>query len=173
MSFLFDRFAASAGTRRQRQRALVLVFPRSNVIGGRRRRTLVPRLGGRSGALQRVLRRGTGYQVGDAAHHVGFCELAVLAQVETVVIVVAAAVVTATRVVVRSEISLTVLVTVVEKHCAIRYISSYSRNCFRLNLPISSCTIARKLTRLYSITLKQPGNILFIETYCLFTVVLE
>ena len=112
MSFLFDRLAGgrrAAG--RQRQRALVLVLSRRHVIGRRRRRALVLCLGGPR-ALQRVLRR----RAGDAARHVALCKFAaVLAQMETVVVVVVAVVV-ATAGVVRGKISLAVFVVIVHEH---------------------------------------------------------
>ena len=108
MSLLFDRLAGGRrAARRQRQRALVLVLSRRHVIG-RRRRALVLGLG-RPRALQRVLRCGADR---DAARHVGLGKFAVLAQMETVVIVV----VTAAAGVIRGEISLTVLVMIIQKH---------------------------------------------------------
>ena len=109
MSLLFDRLAGGRrAARRQRQRALVLVLSRRHVIGRRRRRPLVLGLG-RPRALQRVLRCGADR---DAARHVGLGKFAVLAQMETVVIVV----VTTAAGVIRGEISLTVLVMIIQKH---------------------------------------------------------
>ena len=116
MSLLFDRFAGAA--RRQRQRALVLVFSRRHVIGRRRRRTLVPGLGRRPGTVQHnVLRAGTRHQVSGAACHIRLRNLTVLAQRKAVVIVVVVIVVAvAAAAVIHAEISLAVLVMVVQKH---------------------------------------------------------
>ena len=52
---------------------------------------------------------------GDAARHVGLGKFAVLAQMETVVVIVVVAVIAAAGVV-RAEISLTVLVVIIQKH---------------------------------------------------------
>ena len=118
VSLLFDRLSGRRrrSARCQRQRALVLVFPRRR---HRRRRTLVPDVGRRPRTLQRVLGRGTGYQVSGAARHIRLCCIfAVLAQRKTVVIVivvVVAAVITAGTVVC-GEISLAVFVMIVQKH---------------------------------------------------------
>jgi len=114
VSLLFDRFARrGGGARCQWQRALVFVFSRSHVIG-RRRRTLVPGLGRRSGTLQRVLRRGVGYQVSGSARQIRLGKFIALTQMKAVVVVVV--VIVAAGRVICSEISLAVVVMVVQKH---------------------------------------------------------